>query len=86
MMTIRTDRMLRNVATRKPKEMFVVESRDITPSGKTIRQIVIFDRHPASLRLLTSCLAPRRQNDFVYPAFAILLVLVALLGTVWLWF
>src|SRR6266566_918793 len=51
MMNIRTDR--RPDATRGgPKKIFAVLSRSVTVRGKTIRHVLIFDDHPASVRLL----------------------------------
>jgi hypothetical protein len=75
MMTIRTNRTLRNATTPGRKEIVAVESRLATSSGRTIRQIVIFDNHAASLRLLASHLTPRPQNNFAYAVIAIVLVL-----------
>jgi len=83
MMTIRTNRMLRNATTRTRKKIFVVESRHVTPSGKTIRQITIFDNDPASLRLLTSHFTARRQPEFGEAALTIMLVLAIGLGIFW---
>jgi hypothetical protein len=83
MMTIRTNGMVQSATTRGRKEIFTVESRHATPSGKTIRRIVIFDNHPASLRLLTFHLTPRRQNELVYAALATLLALAIGLGIFW---
>ena len=51
MMMIRTDR-LPDATTLGQKRIFVVASGPVTESEKTIRHIVIFDNHPASLRLL----------------------------------
>jgi len=66
------------------KRIFVVASRPVTESGKTIRHIVIFDNHPGSLRLLLgSDLPPRRRNEFFYVVLAITLVLAAGLGMFW---
>ena len=62
----------------------MVASRPVTVSGKTIRHIVIFDNHPASLRLLfSSDLMPRRRNEVFYAVLAIALVLAAGLGMFW---
>jgi len=83
MMTIRSNRMLRNSATRGGKEIFAIESRHLTASGKTIREIVIFDNHPASLRLLSASASPSRQSEFVYAVLAIVLVLAIGLGIFW---
>jgi hypothetical protein len=69
------------------KSVFAVESRLVTVRGKAIRHIVIFDNHPASLRLLLSSnLTLRRRKEFFYAVLSIVLVLVAVLGTFWLWF
>ena len=81
-MIIRTSRQ-QNVTTQARKEFFVVESRQVTPSGKAIRELVIFDNHPESLRLLTSHLTRRRQNSFVYSALALVLVLAIGVGMLW---
>lgn len=83
MMMIRTDR-LPNATTRGQKRCFAVGSRLVTVSGKTIRHIVIFDNHPASLRLLFgSDLMLRRRNGVFYAVLAIALVLAAGLGMFW---
>ena len=83
MMMIRTDR-LPSATTRGQKRCFAVRLRLVTVSGKTIRHIVIFDNHPDSLRLLlNSDLIPRRQNEFFYAVFIIVLVLGAGLGMFW---
>ena len=80
MMMIRTDR-LANATTLGQKRIFVVASRPVTESEKTIRHIVIFDNHPDSLRLLlNSDLIPRRRTAFVYAVLAIVLVLATGLG------
>ena len=51
---------------------------------KTIRHVLIFDNHPASLRLLPgSDPAPRRRNEFLYVVLAIVLVLATGLGMFW---
>jgi hypothetical protein len=83
MMKIRTDR-LPDATTQGQKRIFVVASRPVTESGKTIRHIVIFDNHPASLRLLFgSNLMLQRRNEFFYVVLAIVLVLAAGLGMFW---
>ena len=83
MMMIRTDR-LPDATTLGQKRIFVVVSRPVTVSGKTIRHIVIFDNHPASLRLLfSSDLMLRRRNEVFYAVLAIVLVLAAVLGMLW---
>jgi hypothetical protein len=80
---IRTDR-LPNATTRGQRRCFVVRSRLVTASGKTIRHIVIFDNHPDSLRLLlNSDLIPRRRNEFFDAVLTIVLVLAAGLGMFW---
>ena len=50
-MNIRTDR-LPDATTGGPKKIFAVLSRSVTVRGKTIRHVLIFDNHPASVRLL----------------------------------
>jgi hypothetical protein len=83
MMMIRTDR-LPDAPTVERKRIFVVASRAVTESEKTIRHIVIFDNHPASLRLLRdSDLTLRRRNEVFYAVLAIALVLAAGLGMFW---
>jgi hypothetical protein len=83
MMMIRTDR-LPDTTTLGQKRIFVVASRPVTESEKTIRHIVIFDNHPASLRLLLSSnLILQRRNEFFYVVLTIVLVLAAGLGTFW---
>ena len=83
-MNIRTDR-LPDTTTGGEKKIFAVLSRSVTVRGKTIRHVLIFDDHPASLRLLlgSSDPAPRRQNEFRYAVLAIVLVLAAGLGMFW---
>jgi hypothetical protein len=84
MMMIRTDRLL-DATTRGQKRIFVVASRPVTVGGKTIRHILIFDNHPASLRLLRdSDLTLQRRNEFFYAVLTIALVLAAGLGMFWL--
>jgi hypothetical protein len=83
MMIIRTDR-LPDATTLGQKRIFMVASRPVTESEKTIRHIVIFDNHPASLRLLfRNDLMLRRQNNVFYVVLAIVLVLAAGLGMFW---
>jgi hypothetical protein len=83
MMMIRTDR-LPDATTLGQKRIFVVTSRPVTESEKTIRHIVIFDNHPDSLRLLlNSDLIPRWRNEFFYAVLTIVLVLAAGLGMFW---
>ena len=80
MMMIRTDR-LPDATTRGQKRRFAVRSQLVTVRGKTIRHIVIFDNHPASLRLLfRNDLMLRRRNKVFYAVFTIVLVLAAGLG------
>ena len=82
-MNIRTDR-LPDATTGGPKKIFAVLSRSVTVRGKTIRHVLIFDDHPASLRLLLgSDPAPRRRNEFLYVVLAIVLVLATGLGMFW---
>ena len=83
MMMIRTDR-LPDATTLGQKRIFVVASRPVTESEKTIRHIVIFDNHPASLRLLFgSDLVLQRRNELFYVVPVIVLVLAAGLGIFW---
>ncbi|MDX6574435.1 MAG: hypothetical protein QOE96_388 [Blastocatellia bacterium] len=84
MMTIRTDR-LPDATTLGQKRIFVVDaSRPVTEGEKTIRRIVIFDNHPASLRLLLSSdLKLRRRSKVFYAVLAIALVLAAGVGMLW---
>ena len=83
MMMIRTDR-LPDATPLGKKRIFVVASRPVTESEKTIRHIVIFDNHPASLRLLfSSDLMLQRRNEVFCGVLAIALVLVAGLGMFW---
>ena len=82
-MNIRTDR-LPNTTTGGQKRIFVVASRSVTVRGKTIRHVLIFDDHPASLRLLLgSDPAPRRRKEFLYVVLAIVLVLATGLWMFW---
>ena len=83
MMMIRTDR-LPDATTLGQKRIFVVVSRPVTEREETIQHIVIFDNHPASLRLLLgSEPAPRRRNEFLYAVLAIVFVLATGLGMFW---
>jgi hypothetical protein len=83
MMMIRTDR-LPDATTLGQKRIFVVASRPDTESEKTIRHIVIFDNHPASLRLLfSSDLMLSRRNEVFYAVLTIVLILAAGLGIFW---
>jgi len=68
---------------RRQRRIFAIESRHLTSTGKTIREIVIFDNHPASLRLMNGNVTPPRQNEVVHAAFAIALVLAIGLGIFW---
>ena len=82
-MNLRIDR-LPDATTLGQKRIFVVASRPVTESEKTIRHIVIFDNHPASLRLLfRTDLMLRRRNEVYYAVLAIALVLAAGLGMFW---
>ena len=82
-MMIRTNR-LPNTTTLGQKTIFVVASRPVAESEKTIRHIVIFDNHPASLRLLfSSDLMLRRRNEIFYALLAVALVFAAGLGMFW---
>jgi hypothetical protein len=83
-MMIRTDR-LSDAAPLGQKRIFVVASRPVTEGEKTIRHIVIFDNHPASIRLLFSTDPMlRRRNEFFYVVLTIVLVLAAGFGLFWL--
>ena len=83
MMMIRTDR-LPDATTLGQKKIFVVASRPVTEGEKTIRHIVIFDNHPASLRLLfNSDLTLRRRNEVFYAVLAMALVFAVGLGMFW---
>ena len=82
-MNLRIDR-LPDATTRGRRKIFAVESRLVTVSGKTVRHIVIFDNHPASLQLLLSSdLTPCRRNEFFYAVLTLVLVLAAGLGMFW---
>jgi hypothetical protein len=79
-MMIRTD-ILPDTTTLGEKRIFVVASRPVTVGGKTIRHVLIFDNHPASLRLLLSSnVIPQRRNEFFHAVLAIALVLAG-----WSW-
>ena len=83
MMMIRTDR-LPDTTTLGQKRIFVIASRPVIEDKKTIRQILIFDNHPASLQLLLgSDPMLRRRNKVFYAVLAIALVLAAGLGMFW---
>jgi hypothetical protein len=83
MMIIRTNR-IPSATTLGQKRIFVVVSRPVTVSEKTSRHIVIFDNHPASLRLLfSSDLRLRRRNEVFYVVLVFALVLAAGLGMFW---
>jgi hypothetical protein len=83
MMRIRNDR-LPDATALEQKKIFVVASRPVTERGTTVRRIVIFDNHPASLRLLLgSDHTPRRRTEFFYAVLAITLVLAAGIGMFW---
>ena len=83
MMTNRTIG-LPDVTTREQKRIFAVVSQTITVRGKTIRHILIFDNHPASLDLLRSLdLTARRRSKVVYTVLTVVLVLAAGLGIFW---
>jgi hypothetical protein len=83
MMMTRADR-LPDATTLGQKRIFVVASRPVIESEKTIRHIVIFDNHPASLRLLfNSDLTLRRQNEVFYAVLAMALVFAVGLGIFW---
>ena len=83
-MKIRSD-SLPDATTLGQKKIFVVASRPVIESEKTIRHIVIFDNHPATLRLLfgSDLMLRRRNKVFSYVVLAIALVLAASLGIFW---
>jgi hypothetical protein len=82
-MNIRNDR-LPDAATPREKKTFTVLSRSAIVRGKTVRHVLIFDDHPASLRLvLGGDSVLRGRNEFVYAMLAILLFLAAGLGMFW---
>ena len=82
-MMIRIDK-LPDATTLREKRIFVVASKPVTEGGTTIRHIVIFDNHPASLRLLfNSDLTLRRRNEVFYAVLAMALVLAVGLGMFW---
>jgi hypothetical protein len=92
-MTIRDDRSP-DATTRGPKKIFAVVSRRVTVSGKTIRHIVIFDNHPATLRLLsgidpfnmdrTRVLPTHQRASGWYIILGIILVVLVAAGMFWL--
>jgi len=82
MMMIRTDR-LPDATTPGQKRIFVVASRLLTIRGKTVRHVLIFDNHPASLRLVVATgPAPGRRSE-LWAVLAILLILAATIGIFW---
>ena len=79
-MMIRTE-SFPDATTLGQKRIFVVAARPVTEGEKTIRHIVIFDNHPASLRLLFSTdLMLRRRNEVFYAVLAVVLILAAGFG------
>jgi hypothetical protein len=81
-MNLRIDR-LPDATTRGQKRLFAVTSRPVTVGGKIIRHILIFDNHPASLRLLVATgAAPGRRSE-LWAVLALLLVLAASIGMFW---
>jgi hypothetical protein len=83
MMTNRTIR-LPDATAREEKRIFTVVSQTVIKKGKTIRHILVFDNHPASLDLLRSIdVAARRRSKLVYAVPTIALVLAAGLGMFW---
>jgi hypothetical protein len=81
-MNLRIDR-LQDATTRGQKRIFAVTSRPVTVGGKTIRHILIFDNHPASLRLLVATgAAPGRRSE-LWAVLTLLLVLAATVGMFW---
>jgi len=81
-MMIRIDR-LPAATTRGQKRIFAVVSRPLKTRGKTVRHVLIFDNHPASLRLLVaSGGAPGRRGE-LWAVFAILVILAATIGILW---
>jgi hypothetical protein len=82
MMMIRTDR-LPDATTLGQKRIFVVASRPLTTRGKKVRHVLIFDNHPASLRLLVATgPGPGRRSE-LWAVLAILLILAATIGMFW---
>jgi hypothetical protein len=83
-MTMTRTARLPDTTTLGQKRIFVVASRPVTEKEKTIRHIVIFDNHPASLRLLFSNdLILRRRDEVFYAVVTIVLVFAVGLGLVW---
>ena len=83
MMNLRINE-LPDATTRGQRKIFAVESWLVTARGKTVRHIVIFDNHPASIRLLLSNdLTLRRRSEFFYPVLATALVFTAAVGMFW---
>ena len=83
MMTNRTIRLPDAIA-REQKKIFAVVSQTVIKRGKTIRHILIFDDHPATLDLLRSIdVAGRRRSKLVYAVLTIALALAAGLGMFW---
>jgi hypothetical protein len=83
MMTNRTTR-LPDATARGQRRIFVVVSQRVIKRGKTIRHILIFDNHPASLHLLRNIdLTARRRRKLVYALLTVVLVLAAGLGMFW---
>jgi hypothetical protein len=75
---------LQNATTRAQKRIFAVVSQTVTVRSKTIRHILIFDDHPASLELLRS-IEPtaQRRSKRVYAVLTIASVLAVGLGMFW---
>ena len=83
MIMIRTD-TLADATTRGQKRIFAVASRTVTIRGKTVRQVLIFDNHPASLRLLVALGPPPRRRSELWLVLAVLLALAGTIGMFWL--
>jgi hypothetical protein len=80
---IRTDR-LQSVVMHGQQKCFAIESRPVIIRGKKVRHIVIFDNHPASLRLLLgSNLFPRPRGQRFYRVLTVMLVLSVVCELLW---
>ena len=69
--------------------MFAIVTRSIgiENNGQTGRRILIFDNHPATLRLLDNLdeidVVSRRRKPWRYGVISIVLVIILLLGMLW---
>jgi hypothetical protein len=82
MMMIRTDRLL-DATTLEEKRIFVIASKPVTTRRKKVRHVLIFDDHPASLRLLVATGPPPGRRSELWAVLAILLILAATIGIFW---